>query len=197
MGTMTCGLSISDTVEDGEEVHSQKLAMLIIILVGGAGVLASYAYCVMKHPEYVGPAWGGVTPDIRRFYAPSMLLAASGFFFYTYFLLFRVDPDQARIARRLGFWVFNVLYAAVLVGSALYMPLTFAFVAQPSTFVWWTIRLALFAVGLASLALLVSLLALRPRQPGWAYWLAVAGSVTFSFQTAVLDMLVWPALYPL
>jgi len=25
----------------------------------------------------------------------------------------------------------------------------------------------------------------------------VAGSVTFSFQTAMLDMLVWPALYPL
>jgi hypothetical protein len=41
------------------------------------------------------------------------------------------------------------------------------------------------------------MLALQPRRPAWAYWLAVAGSVTFSFQTAVLDMLVWPALYPL
>jgi hypothetical protein len=178
-------------------VHRQRLAMLIIILVGGTAVIGSYIYPIMAQPQYVEPAWGGVTPDIRRFYAPSMLLAASGFFFYTYFLLIRVDPDQARIAGRFGFCVFNVLYAAILVGSALYMPLTFAFVAQPSTLLWWMIRLALFAVGLASLALLVCVLALRPRQPGWAYWLAVAGSVTFSFQTAVLDMLVWPALYPL
>jgi len=190
-------LSISDTVEDGEEVHSQKLAMLIIILVGGAAVLASYAYPVMKHPEYVEPAWGGVTPDIRRYYAPSMLLAASGFFFYTHFLLLRVDPGQARIAGRFRFCAFNVLYAAILVGSSLYMPPTFAFVARPSMPLWWVIRLVLAVAGLASLGLLGSLLALQTRRPAWAYWLAVAGGVTFSFQTAVLDMLIWPALYPL
>ncbi len=178
-------------------MHKQKRALLIIILLGGTAVLASYVYPVMKHPEYVEPAWGGVTPDIRRFYAPSMLLAASGYFFYTYFLLFRVDAEQARIAGRRGFWVFNVLYAAILVGSALYMPLTFAFVAQPRMPLWWGIRVALAVVGLASVALVVSLLALRPRRPAWAYWLAVAGTITFSFQTAVLDMLVWPALYPL
>ena len=178
-------------------MHRQKLAMLIIILVGGTAVMVSYIYPIMTQPQYVEPVWGGVTPDIRRFYAPSMLLAASGFFFYTYFLLFRMDPDQARIAGRFGFWVFNVLYASILVGSALYMPLTFAFVARPSMPLWWVIRLVLAVVGLASLGLLGSLLALQTRRPAWAYWLAVAGGVTFSFQTAVLDMLIWPALYPL
>ena len=178
-------------------MHRQKLAMLIIILLGGTAVLASYIYPVMTQPQYVEPAWGGVTPDMRRFYAPSMLLAASGFFFYTYFLLFRADPDEARIGGRLGFWVFNALYLAILIGSAVYLPLTFAFVAAPRTWLWWAIRVALVVVGLASVGLIGSLLALRPRRPAWAYWLAVAGSVTFSFQTAVLDMLIWPALYPL
>ena len=178
-------------------MHRQKLAMLIIIVLGGSAVLASYIYPIMTQPQYVEPAWGGVTPDMRRFYAPSMLLAASGFFFYTYFLLFRVDPEEARIGGRFGFWVFNVLYLAILIGSALYLPLTFAFVAVPRKWLWWAIRVALAVVGLASLGLIASLAALRPRRPAWAYWLAVAGSVTFSFQTAVLDMLVWPALYPL
>ena len=70
-------------------MHRQKLAMLIIIVLGGSAVLASYIYPIMTQPQYVEPAWGGVTPDIRRFYAPSMLLAALGFFLYTYFLLFR------------------------------------------------------------------------------------------------------------
>ena len=178
-------------------MHKQKLALLLIILVAGTAVMVSYVYPVMTQPQYVEPAWGGVTPDIRRFYAPSMLLAASGYFFFTYFLLFRVNPDEVRIGGRFGFSVFNVLYAAILLGSALYMPLTFAFVAQPRVLLWWIIRLVLIVVGLASLCLLGSLLALRPRRPAWAYWLAVAGTVTFSFQTAVLDMLVWPALYPL
>lgn len=178
-------------------MHGQKLALLIITLLGGTAVLVSYIYPIATHPEYVEPAWGGVTPDLRRSYVPSMLLAASGFFFFTYFLLFRVDAEQARVAGRFGFWVFNVLYAAILVGSALYMPVTFAFVARPSMPLWWVIRLVLAVVGLASFGLLGSLLALEPRQPAWSYWLAVAGTIPFSFQTAVLDMLVWPALYPL
>jgi len=178
-------------------MNRHKLALLIIILLGGTAVMVSYIYPIMTYPQYVEPAWGGVTPDIRRFYVPSMLLAASGYFFFTYFLLFRVDAEQARVAGRFGFWVFNVLYAAILVGSALYMPLTFAFVAQPSMPLWWVIRLVLAVVGLASLGLLAALLALQPRQPAWAHWLAVVGTITFSFQTAVLDMLVWPALYPL
>jgi hypothetical protein len=108
-----------------------------------------------------------------------------------------VDPDDVRVGGWTGFGVFRALYAAILLGSALYMPLTFGFVAQPRAPLWWLIRLVLVAVGVASLGLLGSLLALRPRRPARAYWLAVAGSVTFSFQTAVLDMLVWPALYPL
>ncbi len=178
-------------------MHKQKLTMVVLILLGGTAVLVSYVYPALTHPEYVEPAWGGVTPDIRRFYAPSMLLAALGFFLYTYFLLFRVDADEARIAGRFGFWVFNVLYAAILIGSALYLPLTFAYVANPGLPLWWGIRLVLAVVGLGSLALLASLLALQHKRPSWAYWLAVAGSVSFSFQTAVLDMLVWPALYPL
>jgi hypothetical protein len=178
-------------------MHRQRLALLFTILVGGTAVMVSYVYPVMAQPQYVEPAWGGVTPEIRRFYVPSMLLAASGYFFYTYFLLFRADPDEVRVGGRFGYGVFTVLYAAILIGSALYMPLTFAMVAQPSMPLWWTIRAVLAVVGLASLGLIGALLALRPRQPSWAYWLAVAGSVTFSFQTAVLDMLIWPALYPL
>ena len=178
-------------------MHRQRLALLLIILVGGTAVMASYVYPIMTQPQYVEPAWGGVTPDIRRFYVPSMLLAALGYFFYTYFLLFRADPDEVHVGRRFGYSVFSWLYAAILIGSALYMPLTFAMVAQPRAALWWTIRAVLAVVGLASLGLIGSLLALRPRQPSWAYWLAVAGSVTFSFQTAILDMLIWPALYPL
>jgi len=121
----------------------------------------------------------------------------SGYFAYTYFIFFRLDPEEARIANRLGFTVFNVIYVAILIPSALYMPLTFKMLEQPSPGLWWTVRLDLAVVGLASLGLIAALLTLRPRRPAWAYWLAVAGSVAFSIQTALLDALIWPALFPL
>jgi hypothetical protein len=50
-------------------------------------------------------------------------------------------------------------------------------------------------VGLASIALLWALLVLQPKASGVTYWLAVAGSGYFVFHTAVLDAVVWAALF--
>jgi hypothetical protein len=125
-----------------------------------------------------------------------MALATAGFFAFTYFLLFRADPDKARIAGRFGYGLFEGLYVLILTPSALWLPLTSAMVQQPSGLLWLGIRLVLAVVGLASVALLLALLGLRPRQPVSAYWLAVAGSLAFCIQTAVLDLLVWTALFP-
>jgi sortase A len=72
------------------------------------------------------------------------------------------------------------------------MPLTFGMLEEPSKAVWLAIRLVLAIVGLASLGLVFALLRLRPRRPRWAYWLAVAGSVAYTIQTALLDAQVWP-----
>jgi hypothetical protein len=125
-----------------------------------------------------------------------MALATGGFFAFTFFLLFRTDPDRVRIAGRLGYGLFYGLYVMILAPSALWLPLTSAMVQQPSSILWLGIRLVLGAVGVGSVALLLALLSLQPRQPARAYWLAVAGSVAFCFQTAVLDLFVWTALFP-
>jgi hypothetical protein len=100
------------------------------------------------------------------------------------------------IANRLRFGTFNALYAGILIPSALWMPLTFAMLERPGSALWGAIRLVLAVVGLASAAMIGALLALCPRQPAWAYGLAVAGSVVFGFHTVVLDALIWPALFP-
>jgi hypothetical protein len=44
--------------------------------------------------------------------------------------------------------------------------------------------------------MVAALIALQPREPRAAYALAVAGSVAFSIQTALLDALIWPAYFP-
>lgn len=178
-------------------MHRQKLALLVTILLGGSAILVSYASALLADPATLQGAWGGVTGQLRQVYVVFQLLAALGYFAYTYFILFRLDPSEAQIANRFGFWAFNLLYLAILIPSAMYMPLTFQMLKQPSTGVWGAIRVVLAIVGLASLGLIGSLLALRPRHPVWAYWLAVAGSVAFSIQTALLDAVIWPAVFPL
>jgi hypothetical protein len=149
------------------------------------------------HPGAGDIFWGGVPQRIRPLYTAGMFLAAASYFAFTYFLLFRLSPVEAQIGGRFGFWVFNALYALILIPSALWMPLTFAAIGQSSEGLVWAVRLVLAVVGLASLGLLAALLSVEPRQPLWAYWLAVAGSVGFCFQTMVLDALIWAAFFPM
>jgi hypothetical protein len=173
-------------------MHPQKRALAWIVLVGGAAVLASYAYSLGLAPATQAALWGGVPPVLLPAYVTSMALAAAGYFAFTYFLLFPADPGRGRIAGRFSYG----LYLTILIPSALWLPLTSAMVQQPGSLLWLGIRGVLALAGLGSVGLLLTLLTWRPRQPARAYWLAVAGSVAFSFQTAVLDLLVWTALFP-
>jgi hypothetical protein len=177
-------------------MHPKRRAMAWIVLLGGGAVLLSYAYSLGIDPATQADLWGGVPPALLPAYIISMALATGGFFAFTFFLFFRANQDSVRIAGRFGYGLFSGLYVVILVPSALWLPLTSAMVQQPSTILWLGIRLVLIAVGIGSVALLLALLSLRPRQPARAYWLAVAGCLAFCFQTAVLDLFVWTVLFP-
>ena len=86
-------------------------------------------------------------------------------------------------------------YAAVLIPSALWLPLTALHIEEPSPVLWASIRAVLFFVGAGSTGLVLVTLRLA-RRLGGASWLAFAGTLPFWLQTAVLDALVWPAFYP-
>lgn len=176
-------------------MHPQKRVLVWIVLLGGTAVVASYLLGLALDPARLAGFWGGVPWSALPAYTLSMVLATAGYFAYTYFLLFRVDPAEARIARRFGYRLFHGLYLLILLPSAVWLPLTAAMLAHPSPALWAAIRLVLGLVAAGSLGILAALLALRPKQPARAYWLAVAGSVAFSFQTAVLDALVWTSLF--
>jgi hypothetical protein len=176
-------------------MHPKKWLMLFINIFGGTAVIGSYIQGILAHPRAAETLWGGVPQSIRPFYTAGMFLAATGYFAFTYFILFRLDPRQARIFQRFGFGVFNALYAAILLPSALWMPLTFLAVEQYSLGLLWAVRLVLATVGLASLGLLFSLLKVEPRQPLWAHRLAITGSAAFCIQTVLLDAIVWVAFF--
>lgn len=173
----------------------QRLWLLVINVLGGVAVLASYAWGALARPEVMGALWGGVPEAARGLYTLNMFAAAAGYFLFTPYILLRLDPSAARIAGRFGYGSFSLLYSLVLLPSALWLPLTAAMVAQPSALLWWTIRLDLALVGLGSLGLAASLLGLGPDAPPGRR-LALLGLLPFCLQTAILDAVVWPAFYP-
>jgi hypothetical protein len=124
-----------------------------------------------------------------------MILSALGFFAFIYFILFRLVPGEVLIGGRFGFSLFYAIFLVILVASAFWMPLTNAYVGNPSTGMWIGIRTVLALVGLGSIALMLALLTLQTKVPGISYWLAVAGSAYFAFHTAILDAIVWAALF--
>ena len=182
-------------VTEKRRMNPQKRALIWINALGGTAVLASYAWSLLAHPEAGGDFWGGVPAAMQSGYTVTMLLAVAGYFAFTRFV-FRLRPAQVKIADRFDYRSFQLIYALILVPSALWMPLTFAMIQDPSAGLWFAIRLTLAAVGVGSLLLMAALLRLQPSTPKVAYRLALVGSVAFAFQTAVLDALVWPAYFP-
>ena len=177
-------------------MHTQQLTLGLINVAGGILVLGSYAYGLITHPANRDAIWGGVPETIKPLYTANMLLAAAGYLAFTYFVLFRLSPDNTQLADLAGYKVFYIIYALILVFSALWMPLTYAALGHPgSSIYYWAVRVILAIVGLASLALLGVLLYLHSSESSPTYWLAVAGAVFFCIQTALLDGTVWSILF--
>jgi hypothetical protein len=175
----------------------EKTLFLILLVVGGTAVLASYVYGFLTNPGSRWEIWGGVPPSLQPLYTISMLLAAAGYFPMTTFLLLRVDARVARVAGRYGFGIVPLAYTLVLVGSAVWMPLTYQMIAAPSLGLWIAIRATLGMVALGGLGLLLALITLNEQTPRLWHRLAVLGCVLFCWQTVVLDALVWPYYFPL
>ena len=57
------------------------------------------------------------------------------------------------------------------------------------------IRMVLILVGLGSIALVWALFRLQPVMPGLPRTLAIVGASYFAFHTAILDAIVWTALF--
>jgi hypothetical protein len=187
---------MSAPVLAGESRMSPQNHLLIAFnVVGGVAVLVSYAIGLGAESSSGVALWGDVPEGLRPYYTVNMFLAAAGYFLFTPYIVFRLRPDQTQIAGRFGYGLFHLLYALVLFPSAVWLQLTERLIAQPSAWMWAVVRLDLACVGLGSLGLLLSLLALGSAAPrGRA--LAVVGTLPFCLQTALLDALVWPAFFP-
>ena len=174
-------------------MHPARLRFLVVNAVGGCAIFGSYLHGIATHAEPGKTLWGGVPLGLQPLYTVSMLTASLGFvLWFVYF--FRLLPDAARLCG--SRWSLRTLYLPLLmihICSTLWMPLTFRYVASPSPLGWALVRIDLLLVGLGALLLIAAAATSTPRGRGFV--LALIGACAFSFQTAVLDALVWPSLF--
>ena len=174
---------------------TQQIILLIINIIGGLAVIVSYILGLSASTGGANTLWGGVPENIRPIYGVSMILSALGYFAFIYFILFRLVPAETRISGLFGFGLFYAIFLVILIPSALWMPLTNAYVSNPSTGMWIGVHTVLALVGIGAIVLVWALLTLQTKVPGVSYWLAVAGSGYFAFHTAILDAIIWAALF--
>lgn len=176
-------------------MHLQKIYLLAINLVCGSAVIFSYIHGLAAHPDARGALWGEVPKALLPVYTASMFTAAAGYLLFTYYIIFKLDPDTTRVGE-LGFVVFSLIYILILVPSALWMPFSFRMIENPSLATWIIIRAILAIVGAASIGMLVSIVFATPRAEGPSWILAIIGCIAFCVQTAFLDAVVWAGYFP-
>jgi hypothetical protein len=180
----------------GGAMQASRRSLLWLNVLGGIAVIGSYVHGLASNPLTRGAVWGEVPEALRPLYTVNMLLAAAGYFAFSFFVFYRLDPARTRIAGRFGYGVFHLLYALILIPSALWLPLTFGMLAVPSPGLWLAIRGVLALVGIGSLGLLAAIYTAMPHDAPGARRAALVGCAFFALQTAVLDALVWPAYFP-
>jgi hypothetical protein len=171
-------------------MKTYRWSLLAINLLGGSAVIGSYIWGLAGRSNAADTLWGGVPEPIRPYYTAGMLLAAAGYFAFTYFILLRMDPENVKVFGCCDAGIIHYLYLGILVPSALWMPATFWAVDNPSVLAVWVVRGILILVALFSLGLLAALLGVKPRDPALAHALAVIGAVCFCIQTVILDAVV-------
>jgi len=178
-----------------EAVEAQRRALLVLIAVGGSAVLGSYVLAFVYAPAVEADLWGGIPDSWRGFYTVNMFLAAAGFFPATVLLGFKTPLDAFRDQTGVPWDGLIAAYAAILVPSALWLPLLAFYGADPTPMLWLAIRVVLFLVG-AGASVVAYMLIRRAAHGPTPAWVAVMMFFFFWLQTMVLDALIWPAYYP-
>ncbi|TNE50799.1 MAG: hypothetical protein EP343_06500 [Deltaproteobacteria bacterium] len=167
-------------------------SMLTINLVGGCLVLASYGYMLGTYPKLQTALWGELPKSLKKMYTVSMFLAMFGYFAFTSYIVWGKAKLQGTHQTS---YPWKLCYSLVLFPSALWMPLTYLVLEHPTTLLWVSIRVVLFAVGTGSFGIVVGLLRQRMREWSIGYTLALLGALAFLWQTLGLDALVWPIYF--
>ena len=71
----------------------QKYFFIISNIILGSFLLFTYYRGVTNNPEIAPKLWGGVPPYLTDYIVAFMFIGAIGYFFFTYYFIFKVDHN--------------------------------------------------------------------------------------------------------
>lgn len=154
-------------------------------------VLLSYVVG-LKAGKSADILWGGTPKKIRCVYTVSMLISALSFLITTIYIFLLMKNTNIQLPYSMNINIFYILYAILLICSAIWIPLINVMVNKPSSVIWLCIRMGLILVGLSALGILILLIGIVPQPANSLYWVSAIGMSIFFIHTGVLDVFLWP-----
>ena len=173
----------------------QRNIFIAINLIFGSILLYSYYKGIVNNPEIGEKLWGGVPKSLTPYIIYSMFISALGYFFFTYYILFKVDFNSIKIFNQFNFSFFITIYMLILIPSCFWIDLSIAYINNPNQILWMLICSILYTVGISSLILLISLYNIRPQETSILFNISFIGCIFFTIHTVFLDGLLWTIFF--
>jgi hypothetical protein len=100
-GSVSCMMDMEASLATWP-LHPLKRWLLFINIIGGLGVLGSYAWGLGTHAGAGASLWGGTPEAWQRLSTANMVPAALGYMAFTIFLLLQPQPGRLRLLGRRG-----------------------------------------------------------------------------------------------
>ena len=168
-----------------------KFYLILINIIFGPLLLFTYYKGVYSGIDGT-QLWGGMPHFLRPMSGISMIVSAIGYFFFTYYLLTKVNLDY-QFFNRFNFWWIILLYSLVLIPSCFWINLTIEYMnsGMSNSMLWIMICLVLYTVGIASLLLLITLIKIPTEKLDFLYISSIVGCTFFTIHTLLFDGLLW------
>ncbi len=173
----------------------QKYFFILINIILGSFLLFTYYRGVTNNSDIAPKLWGGVPPYLTDYIVASMFIGAIGYFFFTYYFIFKIDHNTALFLNKFNFSFIIILYLLILIPSCFWIDLSLLYIKSGDPLLWKAIVGILYTVGISSILLLISLLSINPSDSSILYKLAICGCACFSFHTMFLDGLLWTIFF--
>lgn len=169
---------------------------LWINIIGGFLVLGGYVYALITHPESRLDLWGGVPINLRNWIVFSMFLAAIGYSYSMYYLIFQGGLELKFFNGRLNYTVLRNLLILFLFASSFWIHSTFSYLESPSLIKWVIIQIELWITAISLLFIMIGLITANAEPQGMNYYFSVAGLAMISFHCLALDAVFWIYKFP-
>ena len=104
----------------------QKYFFILINIILGSFLLFTYYRGVTSNSDIAPKLWGGVPPYLTDYIVASMFIGAIGYFFFTYYFIFKIDHNTVLFLKKFNFSFFPqliigaipiIMIAGIIIGT--------------------------------------------------------------------------------